>query len=292
MENQKILLVTGKGGVGKSTVAAAVALKLAQARKRVLLAEVGEKSFYKYLFGKPIDHEPVQVLENLWAARWEGEACLYEYIAHLVKIEKIVSIFFENKVMKALIQAAPALKELAIIGKLTSGLRKVGPKMPFDYVIMDAYATGHFKALISAPKGMGEAIPVGPMGDQCRSIETIVQNPNLTRVWIVSLPEELPVTESLELSEFLKNDIKIQPQIILNRVLTAPLSVEDCETLKDIGDETNFISYLCAETIEQDKARKELAQDLVAELPNDFSHTSIKLLKALAERMPYPWSTF
>jgi anion-transporting ArsA/GET3 family ATPase len=289
MENQKILMVTGKGGVGKSTVAAAAAFRLAQSGRKVLLAELGEKSFYQDVFNQAVRHEPSMVRENLWVCRWEGEDCLKEYLAHLIKLEKIVNLFFENKVMKALVQAAPALKELAIVGKLTSGRRKVGPSLPFDYVIMDAYSTGHFKALIQAPKGMGEAIPLGPMGEQCRSIERVLHDPAATRIWVVSLPEELPVTESMELTEFLKDEMHLEPKVVLNRVLPVELDENDC--LRAGAGEADFLAYLCDKTEQLRQARQALGALVVEELPMELSPLSLQMIENLAEKLELPWTS-
>ena len=75
---------------------------------------------------------PNRFATNLFVARWAGEDCLKEYLLHLLKLESIVQLFFENRVMKSLIQAAPGLRELALVGKITSGIRGVGPALPFD----------------------------------------------------------------------------------------------------------------------------------------------------------------
>ncbi|MBV2169811.1 MAG: AAA family ATPase, partial [Bdellovibrio sp.] len=174
---QEIHFVTGKGGVGKSVVAAALALKKSREGKKVLLVELGDQSFYKDFFDLPaVGYQPTAIAPNLSLALWTGEACLQEYARHFIKVESLAKLFFENAVMKAFINVAPALPELAIMGKVTSGPRKHGPALPFDCLVVDAFATGHFVALLEAPKGMAQAVQFGPMGEQSRSIDACIRN--------------------------------------------------------------------------------------------------------------------
>jgi anion-transporting ArsA/GET3 family ATPase len=223
--NPEILFVTGKGGVGKSTVAAALALKKAKAGLRVLLVEIGDQSFFKDYFQLPkVGFEPTKIdLEwsaNLSVALWTGENCLREYIIYLIKVEALYKLFFENAVMKAFINVAPALPELAIMGKATSGPRHHGPKLPYDCLVIDCFATGHFMALMGAAAGMAEAVKFGPMGEQSRSIDEMLRNQEFCHYYLVSLPEELPVRETEELYEYLKRKFGIKADIILNKCLT------------------------------------------------------------------------
>ncbi len=219
----KIEFVTGKGGVGKSAVAAALALKYAKLGKKVLLVELGHESFLKDYLGLPeVKYLPTTYRENLDIAIWRGEECLREYAHYLLKIETLANLFLENPVTKSFIKVAPALSELAVLGKITSQIRHVGPALNYDILIIDAYSTGHLRSLLKAPEGMSKAIPVGPMNEQSQSILQTIRNPTITHFNVVTLPEELPMEESIELSNFLAEFTLQGPRLLINKYLRIP----------------------------------------------------------------------
>lgn len=255
MNEAPLIFVTGKGGVGKSTLAAALALREARRGRRTLLAELGESSYFEQWFSKSIGHVPVQVLDpHLSVCRWEAQACLREYLLHYLKVESLVNLFFENRVMRALIQAAPALREIALLGKITSGIRKIGPAMPYDVIVIDGFATGHFKALMSAPKGLAKAVRFGPMGEQSRAIHGLLADSKYSQYFVVSLPEELPVQEARELFDFVKSELSLDSQIVLNRHLSIPpVAMEAMSSAQQ-----PFLDYLSAVHGRQQDSRREL----------------------------------
>ena len=222
-KDKQILFVSGKGGVGKSLVAAGLARELAKSGKRVLLAEIGETSYYKDFWNLPsIGHEPVKHPEGFDVALWSGETSLREYVLFYLKMDRLYSLFFDNKVMRSLVNVAPGLSEIAILGKITSGIRKVGPPLNYDTIIIDSFATGHALALLQAPKGMMEAIKFGPMGHHSREMDAVIKNPKQTGYIVVTLLEELPVTESLEFRETLRRELGVSADIVANKVLEMP----------------------------------------------------------------------
>jgi len=247
----EINFVTGKGGVGKSAVAAALALRRAREGKRTALVELGDQSYFRDFFGlSEVSYRP-QSLEiggvQLGLAQWSGQECLREYALHILKIESLYRLLLENSVSRALMNVAPALPELAILGKITSGPpRNVGPKFPYDVIVVDAYASGHFMALLQAPEGLGSAIRFGPMGEQARSIQAVLKDPKICHYFVVTLPEELPVVEGLELADNIRKLTGQKAKIIYNRQLEIDNDLgKELDALKSSSLEA-FGKYLAA----------------------------------------------
>lgn len=287
---QEIHFVTGKGGVGKSVLAAALALKLSLSGKRVLLVELGDQSFYRDFFDLPqVDFHPTEIRQNLSVALWSGDTCLREYAQYLIKVESLAKLFFDNAVMRAFINVAPALPELAILGKITSGPRKHGPPLPFDSIVVDSFATGHFKALLEAPKGMAQAVQFGPMGEQSRRIDKVIRDKDICHYHIVTLPEELPLKEAAELSQDLKSEFDIDAEIILNKMLTVPLSEKTIAeaTKEPAAGLRDFALYLQQHLERQNEMQKE-AQKLTKNLktiPLYFENQAWKLVEMIGENL-------
>jgi anion-transporting ArsA/GET3 family ATPase len=295
--NQRIVLISGKGGVGKSTIAAALAYQYAKKGKKVLLVEMGERSFYQKFFGLPrVDQTPVSIAKNLEVARWSTESCLREYVLHYVKVEKLYQMFFENKVMKAFIRAAPTVSEIALLGKLTSGLRGVGPTLDYDYIFVDAYATGHFLALLRAPKGMSEAVKAGPFGEQTTSIYRFLTDPNHSHYVIVSLAESLPLVETKELYDQLRSDFDVQPEIVCNKIWQTPLSMDEIKSLESKSEPKSerhrFIHYLSFVMDRQKKYLEELRRinGRLVEIPAMFEAlNNLELVEKLSQHVELQW---
>lgn len=290
MSKQEIHFITGKGGVGKSAVAAALALKKSREGKKTLLVEMGDQSFFQEYFNLPtVNFKPTQLRPNLDVALWSGQDCLREYALHLIKVESLYRIFFENSVMSAFINVAPALPELAIMGKVTSGIRKHGPPLPYDCLVIDSFATGHFMALMRAPMGMAKVVQFGPMGEQSRSIDQNLRDPNLCHYHIVTLPEELPLKEAAELANDLKEEFGVNPFLILNKIMVTDLTLEHLQKTKSKSAALNdFIDYLKFHIAHQTemKARVKIMTDHSCVLPLILDPEPWTVVEKIAEALP------
>lgn len=280
---QKIVFVTGKGGVGKSVYAASLAESYARAGKKTLLVELGDESFYKSFFDlTDVRYAPTKTKMTWEVSLWSGADCLREYALHLLRSEALYKLFFENKVSRSLIQIAPGLPELAILGKITSGPRNHGPASKHDVIVVDAYATGHFLALMRAPKGMAEAIRFGPMGEQSRSITETIENSSICEYHIVTLAEELPIKETIELHDQLKSEFSIKAKVILNKKLKTDLHSNDITPDKNI-----FVKYIKDTLAREEEAHERLKdKDLTSfELPLVLEKESYDLVAELANEV-------
>lgn len=252
---KEIHFVTGKGGVGKSTYAVHLASQFAKQNKKTLLVEIGERSFYSSLFGKPIEYKPTAVAKNLEVAHWSAAECLKSYVMSLVRVQAIYKLFFENPVSKSLIQVAPALAELAVIGQITSSPRQHGPHGDHEILVVDAYATGHFLNLVMSPRAMAETVPIGPMHEQSARMDEVLRDSEMCHCHIVTIAEELVLTESLELLKALESEFTWKPDFILNRFLRTNLKS------KNLAEQDQFLlQALHNKLLQQELAIKVLGE--------------------------------
>lgn len=242
-QKQKIFMVSGKGGVGKSVLAAALAQREAHRGAKTLLVELGDQSYFANVYNREIAYTPVEVMPNLSVAIWRGEDCLREYVLYLVKIKKIVDLFFDNRVMRTFVRAAPALKELAILGKITSGIRSWGPPLEYDSIVVDAFATGHFLALLKAPLGMAELVESGPMGEQTRQIHRVLSDPQFCEFWLATRPEELPVSEAIELYNELQKLMKQKSKVFCNMYYETDLTMAELSAYTTEAKANNLVDF-------------------------------------------------
>lgn len=288
--DKRIIFVSGKGGVGKSLVAAAIALDQAQKGRRVLLAEIGETSYYQDFWGlHAASHNPAPTGRGFDLALWSGETSLREYVLYYLKMERLYKLFFENKVMRALVNVAPGLSEIAILGKITSGIRKVGPPLNYDLIVVDSYATGHALALFHSPKGLMEAVKFGPMGSHSREMLAVIENEQLCGYEVVTLLEELPVVETLEFKAQLKAELGVEAHVVANKVMPMPASESELKELaaaepKGLGE---FASYLDSLGQRQRTFLAELAKSRaeVSQVPLIFSADPDELVRRAAEAL-------
>jgi hypothetical protein len=288
LSKYRIVFVTGKGGVGKSLVSAAIAMAEAKRGNRVLLAELGTRSFFEKFFQIPYRSNSATLMPGLDVARWEAGSLVREYLIHYLKLERAVDLFLNNKIMRALVRVAPGLDELALLGKITSGHRHRWHSLSYDVIVVDAHATGHFMALLQAPRGLYEMSSVGPMASNCKDILDIIRNPEICRYVIVTLPEELPVGEALELHGSIAEEVGISADLICNKVLT-PNYQEEVRALvrEDGGAAASYLRYLDAHYRRQEAALQRLAtlSEQVQHIPYYFQIEALTLVQAIATRM-------
>jgi anion-transporting ArsA/GET3 family ATPase len=223
---QNIVFVTGKGGVGKTFVATLLAGKLALEGKKTLLVEMGSWSFVEKALSLPfkVGFQPQKTPHKFDVALWTGEECLRDYIQYLVKVPWVSDQFLNNSWLRALIQVAPGLREIAFLGKLTSGIRKHGPPMDYDCIVVDGVSSGHFVSLLKTPAGLAAIAPRGPMRSQCDGIQKILDNPQQTLTMVVTNLESYSVQESFELATQLKSVLKSGITFVANKIFPIPVS--------------------------------------------------------------------
>jgi anion-transporting ArsA/GET3 family ATPase len=223
--NREMLFVTGKGGVGKSTVAAALAVKAAREGRRTIVCELGGQARFPALMGAEpgAPGDEVQVGDRLWATTIESHRVMEEWIARILGSKSLTSLLVRSNFFRAFSEAAPGGRELGEIVKaweLVEGHRWDRRRRGYDLVIVDGPASGHAIGLLRTPGTFADIARVGPIASQSRQVRAWLGDPAKTGFLVVTLPGELPVTETLQIGERLQQSIGRRVEaIVVNGVL-------------------------------------------------------------------------
>ena len=218
--DRRLILVVGKGGVGRTTVAAAIASEAAKQGKRTLLVETNANDRLGTYFGKPpVGTDIVPLAPNLFAVNTNPAAALAEYGLMILRFKSAYEMVFENRVTKAFLRAIPGLDDYSILGKVwyATAEEKKG-KPVWDTVVFDMPASGHAVSMLRVPWVITETVPEGPLTRDARTIKELLTDPARTAAVLVTLAEEMPVNEALELEGKL-GALGIHPQqLLVNQV--------------------------------------------------------------------------
>jgi anion-transporting ArsA/GET3 family ATPase len=231
--DRRLLFVTGKGGVGKTSVAAALADLAARNGRRTLVCEMDAKGALAATFDTtPLTFEPREIDRRLFAMAMNTEDSLREYLRLFVKVPLVGRIGPLARTFDFVADAAPGVKEILSVGKLAYEARE----RHYDLVVVDAEASGHIVAQIGAPRVIRELVKVGMVRDQTDWMTDILEDPEITGVVVVTTPEEMPVTETIDLVGRLGRDAGVEPTaIVANRVLPALFDRRQTEVVDRLG---------------------------------------------------------
>ncbi|HVO29235.1 MAG TPA: ArsA-related P-loop ATPase [bacterium] len=252
--DKRFLIFSGKGGVGKSTVAAAVAVAAARRGKRVLIVELGDQERMPSIFGaKKAGYDGAKIFGSdkgpiapVWSMCLTARECLHEFVIRQVKFERLYEAVFENRVIRYFTAAAPGLDELVVMGKVENlseeRLERRKQKREnggagdyrFDLVVMDAPATGHGLAFFKVPKMTMAMVKMGPLYRKAEMMWNLITDPERTAFNVVTLPEEMPVNESLDLHAAAK-DMGLPPGVVIvNGIYPKLFEKEESALLDDV----------------------------------------------------------
>ena len=199
---RRLVVVTGKGGTGKSTVSAALALAAARRGKKVLVCEVVARERVADFFGRPPSGTQIrELLPNLYSVHVRPREAMREYALMTIKYETLYKIAFENAAARYFLAAAPSLAEIVMLGKVwwhaAHDMDRGRPR--WDLVILDAPATGHGLTFLTVPEVFLRLVQDGPLAKDMRGMQSLLADPSTCSVCIVTLPEEMPANEAIEL---------------------------------------------------------------------------------------------
>lgn len=232
--DRRLLFVTGKGGVGKTSVASALALMAARQGKRTLVCEVDAKGNLADFYGVgPLKFQPTEVQPNLFAMAMDTEESLREYLKLQLKLPLLARLGPVAKMFDFVATAAPGVKEILTVGKIAFEVRERN----YDLVVVDASASGHVVGQLASPVALGELIGVGVVQAQTAWMIDLLKDPEITGVVVVATPEEMPVNETLELVGRLGTETEIDlAGVVANRVLPELFGRAEEELFEDLAE--------------------------------------------------------
>jgi len=275
--SQRLVVVTGKGGVGKTTVTAALARAAADAGRRVLAVEVGRGSLGTLLGTPQLGGEPTRLAARLAAATIEPEEALRDFVEGVLRFRMLARRLLESTSFQVLAAAAPGLSEFLVLHRLLEWVdaRRLG-RRAYDLVVVDAPASGHSLPLLAAPRTLGTLARLGPIAEMLAKAERLLADPDATLVCIVTTPEELAVRETVELHRELTERLRlpVAPPIV-NAFPPRRFARADIEGLDRLDAALGEHPYLRAARLQL--ARRGQAETQITALRRALHETPVRL---------------
>lgn len=260
MGGQRLLFVTGKGGVGKTTVAAALGTRLAEGRTRVLIVELTADRGLAQLFER--DHlapHPAPLAPRLDGVRIERRALVEAYFRRVLRLRFLSERLLSSVTFNALTAAAPGVSEFLVLEHLLQWIEG-GQRTGYDVVLVDSPATGHALRLLRTPLQLANIVPAGPIGSTARRILALLRDARRTQVLLVSIADEMAVSEAIEARATLADGLALAlAPPVLNRVPRHRFTAAEAAKVAELSEQHPADPLLGAARL-QIAARREAEQ--------------------------------
>jgi len=235
--DRRLLVVSGKGGVGKTTVSAAAGIAAARSGRRVLIVELGmQQRLFRLFNSEPAPAPGVErpLYPGVAGMSIDPQQALEEYLMLAVRIRAVAERLAESRTFGYVAAAVPGLRELVTLGKLwhLTEERNRGGDLRYDVVVLDAPATGHGILLLRTPRAYAEIARTGRVRDEAKAVAELVEDPERTGIVLVTTPDEIPVTETIEAHERLRAGGLATAAVIINALYPDIFSIAERERLE------------------------------------------------------------
>lgn len=283
LSGKRLILVTGKGGVGRSTVAAALASAIARRGARTLLYEANANDRFGTFFDKaPVGTAITPLAANLYAVNTNPSAALEEYGLMVLRFKRVYKMVFENRITRHFLRAIPGLDDYSILGKAwyhTTEEQKGRPL--WDTLVFDMPASGHTMTMLNIPKVILDTVPDGPLTRDAHLLSALLRDPTRTALVLVTLAEEMPTNEACELARDLDSSLHIPvSRLIINQVYPDRFPVGSVQQ--------RVLERLDPDTIDPESAAPLLALATHAHMHESRRRLNEQYLRSLRERLPVP----
>lgn len=241
--DKRVILVTGKGGVGRTTLSAALAFAQARLGKRVVLTEIGDPdsdfTALARVFGRDtLPAEEVEVAKGIQGCVLWPRTGHERFFETVLPSKTLVKAAMGSGALRRLMDSAPSFREMGIFYHFLTLLeaKRNNEKNRYDAIIVDMPASGHTLGLTGLPERLLTLLPTGPIADAMRRGQAIMHDPTECGATVVTLPEVLPVTETLELVAGLEETRVPVAAILANRVLRDPFTKAERKALEPLSD--------------------------------------------------------
>jgi anion-transporting ArsA/GET3 family ATPase len=277
--SRRLIYVLGKGGAGRTTIAAALGLAASRRGARTLVAEVSGRGELAQLFGRAPDGGEVEVAADLWSLQLDTSRALEEYLHEHLPLRLLADVIGATRLIGYLAAATPGLRELLNAGKLWElgqPERRIPGAQPYDLVIVDAPASGHALSLLTAPGAFARAAQAGPIARQGQKIDDTLHDPAQTGLIGVVRGEDAAVSELLDLALRLRRELGLAPELVVVNALPAePLDAPDVAALEQaLASFEGGARAALARTLAQDRSALR-ARDQVLRLARELPAAAI-----------------
>lgn len=280
--DKRFIVNTGKGGVGKSTASLAMALAFAKRGKRVLIMQMNVPDKLGAIFDKePVVSDIVELARNVYSVNPTPAHAMREYALMHLKFKAVYKRVFENRIVSKFLKMMPGLPELVMLGKAYFHEREeVDGKKRWDAVILDAPATGHGMFLLQIPRVIEESLTSGMMVDEARLMLELLKDRKRSVLNIVTLAEEMPMNESVELYENIRKELDVEVgYIIANHLYSERFPSAEASAMVQLADSadptTEIGEMLAAGVFRHDRRR--LQQGYLQEIRKRLSPPTLEL---------------